>query len=57
MIDRYSILYSELKLMEYQLKQRVRGSRSLNTAFRINGGKRGFVKPEVFRKLIEGKKK
>ena len=49
MINRYSELYSELKILEYQLKQRSKGR---SAALKITGGKRGFVRPEVFEKIL-----
>ena len=57
MIDRYRTLYTQLKLIEYQLKQRAKESSGRNAAFKIKGGRRGFVKPEVFSEIIERKKK
>ena len=55
MLDRYKILYAELKLIEYQLRQRSKRAAGINAAFRIKGGRRGFVKPEVFKKILGGR--
>ena len=56
MIDRYRTLYAELKILEYQLKQRARQARGREAAFGIASGKRGFVKPETFSEIMKGKK-
>tara|TARA_Y100000310_G_scaffold9894_1_gene10603 strand:+ start:265 stop:438 length:174 start_codon:yes stop_codon:yes gene_type:complete len=57
MLDRYATLYSELKILEYQLKQKARQARGRDAGFRIKAGRRGFVKPEVFNEIMKGEKK
>tara|TARA_Y100000310_G_scaffold163319_1_gene163174 strand:+ start:81 stop:245 length:165 start_codon:yes stop_codon:yes gene_type:complete len=52
MIKRYSTLYAELKILEYQLKQRSKKAQGRSAGFKITAGRRGFVKPEVFRNIL-----
>ena len=52
LVERYNILYSQLKILEYQLKQEARKS-GRNAAMRLSAGKIGFVKPELFKKIIK----
>ena len=53
MIKRYSTLYAELKILEYQLKQKSKEAQGRrNAGFKITAGKRGFVKPEIFRDIL-----
>mgnify|MGYP003140745187 CR=1 FL=1 len=55
MIDRYKTLYTELKILEYQLKQRARESQGRTAGFKISAGRRGFVKPSVFKDILNGR--
>ena len=52
MIKRYSTLYAELKILEYQLKQKSKIAQGRSAGFKITAGRRGFVKPEVFRDIL-----
>ena len=52
MIKRYNTLYAELKILEYQLKQKSKEAQGRDAGFKITAGKRGFVKPEVFRDIL-----
>ena len=56
MIERYIELFAELKILEYQLRQRSKEAQGRNAGFKIKAGRRGFVKPEVFKEML-GKKK
>ena len=56
MLDRYRTLFSELKILEYQLRRRAKEVKGIHAGFRIKAGRRGFVRPEVFKDIIEGKK-
>ena len=52
MIDRYRTLYAELKILEYQLKKKSKEAQGRSAGFKITAGRRGFVKPEVFRNIL-----
>jgi len=52
MIKRYTTLYAELKILEYQLKKRSKESQGRSAGLRITAGRRGFVKPEVFKEIL-----
>ena len=56
MLKRYRFLFSQLKILEYQLKQQI-GKKSQSVAFKLAKGKRGFVKPDVFRDIKKEKEK
>ena len=56
MVERYSRLYAELKILEHQLKQECKERKGRqNVGFIITAGKRGFVKPETFSEIIKRK--
>ena len=52
LVKRYSTLYSQLKLLEYQLKQEARKS-GRSAAMKLSAGKRGFIKPKIFKDIIK----
>ena len=52
MIKRYSFLYAELKILEYQLKKKAREMGGSKAGVEIRSGRRGFVKPEIFKNII-----
>ena len=41
----------QLKIIEYQLKQEAK-KHGQSAAMRLHSGRKGFVKPEVFRKIL-----
>ena len=51
-VERYNELYSQLKILEYQLKQESRKS-GRSAAIKLSAGKRGFVKPDIFKEIIK----
>ena len=52
MINRYRTLYAELKILEYQLKRKSKEAQGRDAGFKITAGRRGFVKPEIFRDIL-----
>tara|TARA_Y100000310_G_C19953781_1_gene478055 strand:- start:32 stop:199 length:168 start_codon:yes stop_codon:yes gene_type:complete len=52
MTKRYRTLYAELKILEYQLKQKARYRKGRVASIKIKRGKRGFVKPDIFIDII-----
>ena len=54
LVERYETLYASLKILEYQLKQEARKS-GQSAAFKLVAGKRGFIKPEIFKDIIKEK--
>ena len=54
LVERYETLYASLKILEYQLKQEARKS-GQSAAFKLTAGKRGFIKPEIFKDIIKEK--
>ena len=55
MIIRYKKLYSELKLIEYQLKNRCKNKFGKVISDKSLLDKYGFIKPKVFEQLLGGK--
>ena len=55
MVKRYGFLYAELKILEYQLKKKARQVGGEEAGYKIRKGRRGFVKPEIFEKIIKEK--
>ena len=55
MVKRYGFLYAELKILEYQLKQKARSVGGMRAGSKIRRGRRGFVKPEIFAEIIKEK--
>ena len=52
MLDRYKSVFAQLKILEYQLKRMSKEAQGRDAGFKITAGKRGFVKPEVFRNIL-----
>ena len=52
MIERYKQLYSELKLLEYQLKDKCKVKFGKDIAGRMLVGKKTFINPEAFIKIL-----
>ena len=55
MIDRYRQLFSELKLLEHQLKQKCKLRCGQECAFRMMNNSVTFVNPESFKDVLGGK--
>ena len=55
MIDRYKILFSELDLLEYQLKDKCKTKHGRDIAFMLMSKRKTFVVPETFIKILGGK--
>ena len=55
MIDRYKQLYSEMRLIEHQLKDLCKVRFGKEIAFRMMSKKKTFVAPETFKEILGGK--
>tara|TARA_Y100000310_G_scaffold343430_1_gene451007 strand:+ start:2044 stop:2223 length:180 start_codon:yes stop_codon:yes gene_type:complete len=55
MIDRYKILFSELDLLEYQLKDKCKIKHGRDIAFKLMLKRKTFVVPETFIKILGDK--
>ena len=55
MIERYKQLFSELKLLEHQLKDRCKVKYGREIACRMLINKKYFVNPDSFLELLGGK--
>ena len=51
MVERYSTLFIQLKIIEYQLKKEAK-KHGQSAAMKLHAERKGFVKPEVFRKIL-----
>ena len=52
MIDRYRQLFSELELLEYQLKDKCKVRFGRNIAFKMISKKKDFILPENFKEIL-----
>jgi len=52
MIDRYIQLYSEMKLIEHQLKKQCKAKFGQTIAFKMMSRKKFFIKPEIFKEIL-----
>lgn len=55
MIDRYKQLFSELKLLEHQLKDQCKVRFGQEIAFRMLSNTKKFISPEQFKEILGGK--
>tara|TARA_R100001594_G_C3834335_1_gene214118 strand:- start:193 stop:372 length:180 start_codon:yes stop_codon:yes gene_type:complete len=55
MVKRYKQLFSELKLLEHQLKNKCKVKYGQEVAFRMLLKKKYFVNPDSFLELLGGK--
>lgn len=55
MIDRYTKLYNELKLLEYQLRDQCRTKYGQTIAIRMLSESKEFITPENFKKILGDK--
>ena len=52
MIDRYKQLFSELKLLEHQLKGQCKLRHGQEIAFRMMSKTKKFITPEIFKEIL-----
>ena len=55
MIDRYRQLFSELELLEHQLKDKCKIKFGKSIALRMTSKKKGFILPDSFKEILGGK--
>ena len=54
MIDRYRQLFSELELLEHQLKDKCKIKFGRNIAFKMISKKKSFILPDSFKEILGG---